>query len=382
MSRVTPKFEELRQTMMSYLVYLSFYINQRKIFESIQIDQCNIPPPEKNGYIKKNKITAPSDSIIDITLGDLFRGPNIRKKRKFVGCPNHASHPSTHSLLTKKCECGKSAPSYGLASTGNPVCCGECKEDGMVCVTMKEHVVEDENGVYVIKYKCIVCDVIIEREKLGLKPFGNQLAFNVLINGSVMHCMCFKDSFKITGCKSDRDAEQTFLLLYNRMRVIHDALELKKSEDEYSAIFRKTLQNFKYKFGYPIDKLALNKVFNSSKYKDDIHSSVCESTSQPCVNVKFKVDNSTAKHKKLVVFLDNEDINTEMVGGVKAKSDKDEFNIFMIFSSSEVIFTGKESEHMKSNYEFINRIVEENKDSITETIDTGAKISIADILRN
>ena len=65
----------------------------------------------------------------------------------------------------------------------------------------------------------------------------------------------------------------------------------------------------------------------------------------------------------------NEDFETEEVSEIKnkkIKNKKNEYVTFIVFSSSEVILSGKYTDNMRELYNFFRKIISENKEKLEE----------------
>lgn len=353
-----PKFADLDQITAAYVLYLNFSIDTIQIFKHIQLDECDLPEPERNGYIKKTKITVRDgcDGVIDATHGNGFRGPNIRPKKSGVLCPQRATHSSKPEQTKPPARGGRAPAEY----------------------SMREEVIQGEGDISRVHYRCSECRVLIDPvvSPRGMPSFKNQLALNTSVNGRVVHCMCFKDSIKITGCKSPEDCERTFRLIWKKISVIPGAYTLKSDAALPSAVARKTMQNFGYKFGLTIDRIKLARVLNLPQYSDRITLAMCETTSQAYVYVSLTVaKGQTPNYKKFTVMnapsvLENQEppepeLVTSQVSTYGRTTPTSDRNTFMIFPSANALFTGK-GVMMEEDMQFINEIIFRHRHEIFE----------------
>jgi hypothetical protein len=187
--------------------------------------------------------------------------------------------------------------------------------------------------------------------------------------------MLFKNSLKIAGCKNEEDAAEVLLVLWqDYITNIEDSWKLKTSEKHPKFIFDVVMRNVDFKLGFFIDRENLNYLMNSSKYKDNVFMSQYESTGQTNVNIKMfsnKPDNFT--YDCLVIPIKNKykpyfiTVNENKYKNSK-KKEKIKYITFIVFSSSEIILSGRYDEVMKKMYEFFVTTAFTNRKDIEETI--------------
>jgi hypothetical protein len=143
-------------------------------------------------------------------------------------------------------------------------------------------------------------------------------------------------------------------------------------------IFRLVMRNVDFHLGFFINRKALNRLMNSSQYADRIKMSQCETTGHTNVNIKMytkKPDNYT--YNCLVYPLPSSrgrNISPHFIQMAHnpykplKKPNKKKYTTFIVFSSSEIILTGRYKEDMKSSYYFFIEQVFQHREKIEEKI--------------
>jgi hypothetical protein len=144
------------------------------------------------------------------------------------------------------------------------------------------------------------------------------------------------------------------------------------------------MRNVDFRLDFPIDKRKLNQLMNCDEYKDHVHLSKCETTSDTHVNIKmFTKKPSNFKYDMLVYeeggVSDGTILQVEEKLYSRKKRPEAKYITFIVFSSAETILTGRYNESMKEEYEFFVEIVNKHRKEIEEVINK-PKMSIQEYL--
>ena len=143
--------------------------------------------------------------------------------------------------------------------------------------------------------------------------------------------------------------------------------------------------NVDFSIGFPIDKSKLNKFMNRPQYKEKVFLCFCEKTSSTHVNIKMFA-NKPSQYQYYILCYDNAGISSPhfLVSSDKVyhrKKPKEKYTTLIVFSSSQVILTGRYPDNMEDNYDFFMDMAWKNKDAITENISKPV-LSLSDYLNN
>lgn len=327
------------------MVYSNMLFNLSKIFKEVNITHVNTPLTKKKKNVDKKRLVAPYGTIISIQKGNQYRGIDSRKTAKHWCAAN----------------------------------CREVTQKGNKTVKVNT-IVESPSliegtDIYEIKYFCTQCKTYYTLKQLKkITNFLNQVTIVLSIGSVLLNIMMFKDNFKIAGCKNDKDAKEATLILWQDfVNRIENGWEIRPqfSGEHPTFIFRLVMRNVDFKLGFFIDRKALNKLMNSKKYTGRIFMSQCETTGHTNVNIKMYTQEPEGyKYECLVAPLDEEPYLSELENNpYKAKkTNKKEYTTFIVFSSSEIILSGRYEERMKDDYEFFVSEVFENRKLIEEKI--------------
>jgi len=327
------------------MVYSNMSFNLLKIFRDVYITPVDTPLTKKKKNVDKKRLVAPYGSIISIQKGNNFRGIDIRKIEKYWCVAN----------------------------------CREVIHRGNKIVEVNTIVSSpsliEGTDIYEIKYFCTQCKTYYTLKQLKkIANFLNQVTIVLSIGSVILNIMLFKDNFKIAGCKEDNDAVEAAIILWQEyITKISKGWKIRPEfiEEEPRFIFRLVMRNVDFKLGFYIDRKALNRLMNSEKYADRVFMSQCETTGHTNVNIKMYTRQPEGyTYDCLVLPLDKECyfIEVESIPYKIKKTKKKEYTTFIVFSSSEIILSGRYRSEMKADYEFFVSEVIKNNEMIEEKI--------------
>ena len=352
-----PEFENLKTSTRTLMVYTNVTFDFEKIFQGVELTEIEVPLTKKKKNVDKKRLQAPYGSIISVQMRDRLRGVNLRKN--------------------KARKCG--------------ICQPAKKTEGKrrIQSVVEELVYEDpDSDIQTFMYYCKTCKKRYKCCELEnrLTHFLNQITIVLSIGDIILNIMLFKNSFKIAGCKEDNNAvEATMILWEDHIRPILGAFKIPGNEDP-KFLFVLVMRNVDFRLGFPIDRQKLNLLMNNTKYKDKVDMSQCETTSHTNVNIKMHseqpkgflydcliIPNGTSKKPFFLKMVKNP------YGSRKQRKKK--YVTFIVFSSSEVILSGRYPENMKSMYEFFVAEAYKNRKLIEEKIEP-PKMDLLSHLRN
>ena len=291
--------------------------------------------------------------------------------------------------------------------------CPTCQlydEDDKKILTIDEEITdldegEEKNnmppGTRKIIFYCQSCEKYIPSNTLRkIIPFLNQVTIVLSIGSIFINIMIFKDSCKIAGSKTFEDATETLMILWEDfiqpksvplLMGSIDALDNWKFRDDLDIqkdvhfLFEPVMINVDFSIGFPIDKSKLNKFMNRPQYKEKVFLCFCEKTSSTHVNIKMFA-NKPSQYQYYILCYDNAGISSPhfLVSSDKVyhrKKPKEKYTTLIVFSSSQVILTGRYPDNMEDNYDFFMDMAWKNKDAITENISKPV-LSLSDYLNN
>lgn len=340
------KFEDLQTSTRTVMVYSNINFNLPKVFEIIPIIKVEVPLTKKKKNVDKKKLKAPYGTVISVQRGNRYRGIYLRKKK------NH--------WCTKNCRITE--------RRGNKI----IRRNTII----EERVPVKDTDIMEIKYYCTECNTYYTLKQLKkITNFLNQVTVVMSIGNILLNIMMFKDSIKIAGCKEETDASEAIMILWqDYIEKVKESWNIRpkfKTEDP-SFLFCLVMRNVDFKLGFYIDRETLNRLMNDEKFSDKVFMSQCETTGHTNVNIKmyakqpedYTYDVLSFPTKKKPYMIDVEQNNYKNTVDRKAK-----YTTFIVFSSSEIILSGRYKENMKEMYYFFIKQAFENKKLIEEKLE-------------
>jgi hypothetical protein len=341
-------FDELNASTITTMIYSNMFFNLPNLFKKLPLEKnVDIVYTKKQKNIDKKKLVAPYGSIISIQTKNFIRGINTRRSVK------------------------------QWCTICRPTVTVNNREKKVLSCSEVLHPTEDD--ISEIKYFCSKCNKTYkgsELKKIG--HFLNQTTFDFSIGDGFLNVMIFKDSIKVAGCKSEDDAKNMIHFLWSAYfcPMIANNIEvatLKEGSSKPSFTIETVMKNYGFNLGFGILREPLNLLMNDDKYSDKIYMSEYESTGHTNVNIKmFSEKPDDFKYKNI----EYENFETctptirdvEDIFGKKVSKKKGEYVTFIVFSSSEVILSGKYTENMRELYNFFRKIINENKEMLREQL--------------
>jgi len=340
-----PEFDDLIPSTKTITIYCNVKFNRKKIFKEIPIQDYNIEYDltKKKKNIDKKKVKAPYGSIVRVSNGIYFRGMKFSSKKYF--CP----------------------------------VCQVVRVKGNIekkVLTIEEEVdenYESNNDIKRIKFKCRNCEQYYEPSNFRkIVYFLNQTPIVISLGTKLFNVMMFDNTLCISGCKKIEDAMEVVMVLWEEYILkIPGSYQLNNDEVYHQPlfIFTEVMTNVKYNLGFYVDREKINSLMNRTEYSDRIYMSQFEATGHTGVNVKMFSNLPENMRYRALIYEDDHFENVYVKENVyDKKSNKKRYNTFIVFSSSEIILSGKYYESMKESYNFFNNIIKENKDYIKEVI--------------
>lgn len=345
------EFSELKTSTSTIMIYTNVIFDIPAIFSSIDIYEIDAPLTKKQKNVDKKKILSPYGTIISVQSATCIRGLDMRKKKKHW-CTICRPYKVTSSSI------------------------GIEKETKLF--TISEYLVNEKDDIKAIKYYCSKCQTTYNPWELKkINYFLNQLTI-VLSVGKfpMLNIMMFKDNLKIAGCKDINDAAEAILILWqDYLEKRPNLWKLKDGATLPRFQFEVVMRNVDFKLGFPVERDELNRLMNDVKYSERVFMSQYESTGQPNVNIKmYSVKPDGFMYDCLVIPPENRgkpyfvQVPSLTYKNPKKKTKGGKYITFIVFSSSEVILSGRYNSNMKEMYEFFVKLAFSNKKQIQETI--------------
>jgi len=352
-----PEFSQLETSTSTVMVYTNVILDLGAIFTGIEITDVDVPLTKKQKNVDKKKITAPYGAIISVQSKTRIRGADIRKRSKH------------------------------WCTICRPVKVVGDKEKHVDTVT--EFLVEEEGtDIQNIMYHCSHCQKDYRPEEMKkINHFLNQITVVISIGKQpLLNVMLFKDNFKIAGCKDQNDSPEMLLVLWqDYISQIPGAWKLKPGSKRPKFAFEVVMRNVDFKLGFNIERKELNKLMNGPEFADKVYMSQYETTEHTNVNIKMystKPENFT--YDCLVVPDESEPYFTKIPTipfKNPKKKVKTKYITLIVFSSAEVILSGRYDENMKAAYEFFVHTAISNRKLLEERTRAPNKSEIVKIVR-
>lgn len=369
-------FENLPTSTATVMTYSSCNFHLENVFRHIPITVIDPPLTKKKKMIDKDRLEAPYGAIIGLQHSIYIRGIRTSKKKKYW-CPMcqlvETGDDTEKKILT-------------IEEHVRRVSVEERKEKGFPPQTQKIHFI------------CNNCEREFEiRQLRKIVPFLNQVTIVISIGDVIINAMLFRDSCKMAGNKNLHDAIEMMMILWeDYISLVPDGWSYRKIKNPDTGVmetctdvhflFELVMRNVGIKLGFPIDKKKLNKLMNRSRYKNRVFISKCEPTSDTHVNVKMYTSKPDDFKYDVLVYekgcrSDPYFIQMSEKKYAKKKPDKEKYITFIVFSSAEIILTGRYDKDMKRQYEFFVKTAMKHREKIEEVINK-PKMSIREYLKS
>jgi hypothetical protein len=339
-----PEYEDLKTSTRTVMVYCNLSFDLKKIFESVKVTHIEAPLTKKKKNVDKKRLEAPYGSIISLQRENQIRGIDLRKAKKHW-CP------ACQVVVVK--------------------------EEREVKVNTIEERLRTIPGTDIkeIQYFCTKCEAYFTLRQLKkIINFLNQITIVLSIDGIILNIMLFKNNFKIAGCKNDDDAVEATMILWQNYICPSKGWELRKEfikEKHPRFLFSLVMRNVDFRLGFFIDRKELNRLMNDEKYSNKIFMSQHESTAHTNVNIKMYAKKPKGyMHDCLVLPKDKQSyfIKLRHNSYRPPKKKKAKYTTAIVFSSSEIILSGRYEQNMKDSYEFFVKTAVSNRNIIEEKL--------------
>lgn len=342
-----PNFEELKTSTRTVMVYCNMVFELEELFTNFPITKVHVPLTKKKKNVEKSLLKAPYGAIISTQRGIRYRGINLRRNKKLWCAPNCQTTVQKGTVKKK------------------------------VNTVIEESRPIPGTDMHQIHFFCTQCERYYDiRELKKIPNFLNQTSIYISIGEILLHIMIFKDNYKIAGCKSlDDSTEVTMILWQDYITQIKNSYSLKSGENVPKFTFRPVMRNVDFQLGFYIDRKKLNDIMNEERYRDKIYMSQCEGTGHSNVNIKMYSHPPPDYEYHVLVFPEDEEPYFEITYNPPHNYKKpgrkgdEKFTTFIVFSSSEIILSGRYDENMRELYEFFVREVMNRKGEIMEVIE-------------
>ena len=333
------EFDDLKTSTSTVMVYTNMVFDTHAIFNETRITDVEIPLTKKQKNVDKKKIVAPYGAIVSVQSKTEIRGADIRKKKK------------------------------QWCTICQPIKVVDGEEKKVLTVTEFLEPQENTDAMAII-YFCSRCQKnYYPWEMKKINHFLNQVTFVVSVGDQpLLNIMMFRDNFKIAGCKDKDDAVEAILILWQDYIMKSTSWRLKKGYKKPKFAFETVMRNVDFKLGFPIERPALNALMNDARYVKWVAMSQYESTGHTNVNIKMRSIRPADFTYECLVFPKRRKPYFINITKVPFKKDKPEkkYVTFIVFSSSEIILSGRYYDNMKEMYEFFVSTIFSNKHIVCE----------------
>lgn len=341
-----PSFKDLNTSTRTVMAYSNLEMDLKKIFFGVNITDITIPLTKKKKNVDKKKLKAEKGTIISAQHTNRHRGINTKKTRKHWCSVN--------------CRMTKIDPE---------------DETEIKILTITEKYVLVEGDVYETYYFCSNCQKTFRlRELKKIVNFLNQVTIVMSMGDLILNIMIFKDNFKIAGCKTDEDAIEAMRVLWDmNIKHIQNGYTIHKNHlgnPDPTFLFRLVMNNVDFKLGFYIDRQELNKLMNEKRFNHIVFMSQCETTGHTNVNIKLYCNRpDDYMYTCMILPSGQAPIMTAIpTNPYKVEKKKKDKITFIVFSSSEIILSGRYYSEMEKAYDFFIKTVFENKEKVEEKI--------------
>lgn len=361
-----PPFEELSVSTVTIMVYTNMAFHLQRIFAGLPVAYADSPLTRKQKNIDKKRIRAPYGQILSVQHKSQLRGLDLRKKK------------AKWCSVCQKTEVRRRKTVHVATVTQLvvPWVPGAPAAEG----------VQDLHNLSNIYLYCSNCRAYFRPTDVGrINHFLNQATVVLSLGprpgggNHLVNLMIFKDNLKLAGCRSKSDAAEVIMILWETYLRDARAVEaepefgdrlwrLKPGETEPKFAFQTVMKNVDFSFGFKIDRCRLNRFVNQPQFRDLVSSSVYNPSKTSNVNIKLFSARPPGHVYDRLVFPAGRPAHFDTVATVPCKKTKPTFVTFIVFSSSEVILTGR-YDSLSEHYEWFVDMVLANRAEIEERLD-------------
>ena len=216
----------------------------------------------------------------------------------------------------------------------------------------------------------------IKTEK-RMSYFRNEVSIEIYINNIILNLMVFNHCIKIAGCKYHHHSLEVIEIFWEKYLMNDNTFwNLENTSDKtVNFIFYPVMINYDFNLGFDINREKLNILMNDEKYSLKVFMSQYETTGHTNVNIKMVSEPMQSEYDCIEYSKGQNGLydllyltKTKDISYYKKKKNKKDYITFIVFSTSEVILSGKDNNTMKDAYCFFIDTIQQNKDMIKETI--------------
>lgn len=398
LERLFPKFNELKVSTITVVVYSNIFFDFLKLFNKLPIVQnpygVNLNRNRKRKLVNKKDLDVPYGSIVMVNYGNHIRGLDMRKTKKRHWCYYTCR-------LTQR------------------------KGDKIVKINtvVEEHVPVEGSDLKEIRYWCTNCQRYYTLKQLDkICNFLNQLTVVLSIgNGTYLSIMVFSNKIKIAGCRRKREAYEAIMILWENyvretdcyipLETFNAIEEEKPSQESIDAavakfntlllersidplsktnftarfLFRTVMRNVGFNLGFYINRQQFNDMMNGySATGNLVKASFCDTTAHPNVRTKYftfrplghtyrvlniPADSSEREDASFFENATNNDFKMASNGKKEKDKRKTELLTAIVFLSSQVIFSSRYKEDSKRIYQHFIETINKHRLEISEQPD-------------
>ena len=206
-----------------------------------------------------------------------------------------------------------------------------------------------------------------------------------LSDNTSVNIMIFKGKFKIAGCRSDDDAFESIMILWEYISKIKNAYTIvDKTYKDPAFLAEVVMKNVGFRLGFQIDRYSFNVLMNNPKYSNIVYLSQYEPTGHPNVNIKMFGETPKNLSYNVLIIPAKKDSYFDLVDNnmfrQNKKKEKEKYTTAIAFSSGEIILTGRYDEKMKKAYNFLIKKVYAHKEEIEIKLEQSQKYEISDLI--
>ena len=336
-----PEYKDLKTSTRTVMVYTNLCFDLKKIFESIKITDIEAPLTKKKKNVDKKRLVAPYGAVISLQKENQIRGIDLRKAKKHW-CP------ACQVVIVKE------------------------EREVKVNTVEERLVLVPGTDIKEIQYFCNKCESYFALRQLKkIINFLNQITIVLSIGHIILNIMLFKNNFKIAGCKEDDDAVESTMILWQNYVLHSKGWAQIPDEKNPKFVFSLVMRNVDFRLGFFIDRKELNRLMNHKKYANKIFMSQHESTAHTNVNIKMYAKKPDGyMYDCLVIPKKKESYFVKLQHNPykPKKKKKPKYTTAIVFSSSEIILSGRYEETMRKAYEFFVKAAVSNKTLIEEKL--------------
>lgn len=200
-------------------------------------------------------------------------------------------------------------------------------------------------------------------KKKRMDFFLNQVSMEIFFD-TIINIMIFKSSMKIVGCRREEQITEIVSFLWRNIF----SKVIPKPHAPVRFLIETVMLNVGFKIPFLVDRLSINLFMNSEEMANRVFLSQFETTEHTNVNIKFRSTKPSDFEYPVIIVQPDDTIqhSSTNVNSFREGIERRKVSCitFIVFSSSQVIMSGRYKSDMEKCYNFFMEQLMKNRNKI------------------